>query len=173
MNANAKDLEWCQGFRNCSVENLLANTTSRTCMLKKYNGQPLSPADWPPRAIGSYTGAVTEEQVNVSSCAFRMPLEGGAENLCADVFPETVCVEYKARCSDALEQVWNRTVEGAHQHLQYLVFNLTEPYFQIAKVLHELYTNTSTLNGTDNLTGRAWAGRLWPIPRDWVNLSST
>jgi hypothetical protein len=166
VNANAKDLEWCQGFRNCSVENLLANTTSRTCMVKGYNGQPRSPSGYPPRAIGSHTGAVTEEQVNVSSCAFRMPLEDGAENLCADVFPETVCVEYKARCSDALERVWNRTVEGAHQHLQYLVFNLTEPYFLIANLLHELVRSTDTKNGTDNLTGSARVERIWPMPTD-------
>jgi hypothetical protein len=100
-----------------------------------------------------------------------MPLQRDSELLCADDFPRTDCDAYKTKCSDTLERVWNRTVESAHEHLQELVLNFTEPYFQIAKVLHELYTNTSTLNGTDNLTGRAWAGRLWPKPRDWFNIS--
>jgi hypothetical protein len=70
----------------------------------------------------------------------------------------------KNSCNDTLQQVWNRTVVGAHKHLQYVVYNLTEPYFQIAKLLHELPPKTSNLNGTDNLTGRARLERCWPRP---------
>jgi hypothetical protein len=164
VSLGAQDEGWCKGFRNCSVDNLLANTTSRKCRLTRPNGALLDD-QWPPREIGSYEGAFTEEQVNLSSCAFRMPTQGKSD-LCADNFGAEECDTHKTRCSDTLEQVWNRTVQSAHEHMQYLVYNMTEPYAQIAQLLHELVTNVTAVgpNATDNLTGSARRERLWPKP---------
>jgi hypothetical protein len=168
VNPDAQDEDWCKGFKNCSVDNLLANTTSRKCRLTRPNGAPLDNG-WPPREIGSYEGAVTEEQVHLSSCAFRMPTQGEGDH-CAANFRLKECETHKTRCSDTLEQVWNRTVQSAHEHMQYLVYNMTEPYAQIAKLLYDLATNVTDFDGTDNLTGRARRERLWPRPLGIKNI---
>jgi hypothetical protein len=166
VNANANDLEWCQGSRNCSVQDLMGNLTSTSCRLTKINGNTLDPARWPPRQIGFYPGADTEEEKNLSACAFRMPSAEKDQfgDICATTFPEKDCKAYSDTCRDTLEQVWNRTVKSAHEHMQYLVHNITEPYAQIAGLLYDLATNASVFNGTDNFTGRARLERIWPMP---------
>jgi hypothetical protein len=84
---------------------------------------------------------------------------------CANSFESEECETHKARCSETLEQVWNRTVQSAHEHMRYLVYNMTEPYAQIAKLLHEFATNVTAVGpNADNLTGRARRERLWPMP---------
>jgi hypothetical protein len=166
VNADADDLEWCKGYRNCSVENLVENCTSRTCRVTSFVGIALPITGYPPRAIGSYTNTLTPQTNDLANCAFRMPVGGqdSLGDLCASTFSWTDCFNRMAKCNVTLQQIWNTTVDSAHVHLQWLMSNMTIEYAEIAVLLYVIATNRSVFNGTDPLTGRAQLERIWPRP---------